>query len=192
MNYRMKIERCLRRSGDWNRLSRRQTDVLIMIPVLLLSGCGSIRQNMSREMSGSSRQTDSVSLIVERQTKAIPVAASETKLTLSIDSLVALPHGAGYTARQGQASLTVNRAEDGMIEASANCDSLTLLVDELKMEVFHLNSEKSMFNETLKEEKTMEVNRLTSWQAFQIWTGRICLAALVLFTAFKLFKIVKS
>jgi hypothetical protein len=101
-------------------------------------------------------------------------------MKLSFDSLVALPVGAGYTARQGQATLTVNRAESGMIEASANCDSLTLLVDELRTEIYHLNKEKTDFTSKLSEQKIIEVNRLTGWQYFQIWTGRICLAIIVI------------
>jgi hypothetical protein len=135
---------------------------------------------------------DSVSLMVERITKPIPVPASKATLKLSIDSVIALPVGAGFTARQGQATVTVSKTEGGMIEASANCDSLTLLVDELRTEVYHLNKEKTDIKSELSEQKIIEVNRLTLWQSFQIWTGRICLAILVVLAIIKIktFKII--
>jgi hypothetical protein len=131
-----------------------------------------------------------MSLIVERLTKAIPVPASRAELALSIDSLRALPAGAAFRTTHGQATVTVLRSEGGVI-ASADCDSLTLLVDELRTEIFHLNEEKTAFKSELKEQKIIEINRLTLWQSFQIWTGRICLALLVIITGIKLFKISK-
>jgi len=39
-----------------------------------------------------------------------------------------------------------------------------------------------------KEVVTVEVNRLTSWQSFQLWAGRIALIVLFLYFAFKIAK----
>jgi hypothetical protein len=169
---------------------RFQKCTLAALLAIVLSGasCSSKKQITSHRVGESSRQTDSVSLVMERITKPIPVPASTAKLMLSMDSIIALPVGAGFTARQGQATLTVHKAESGMIEASANCDSLTLLVDELRTEIYHLNSEKTDYTSELSEQKIIEVNRLTSWQSFQIWTGRICLLLLIIL-AIKHFKI---
>ncbi|MDR2764744.1 MAG: hypothetical protein LBB90_06895 [Tannerella sp.] len=123
-------------------------------------------------------QIDSVSVRVERLTKELTLPSSKATLTLSFDSLRALLVGAGWMEKNGQATVAVTRTEGG-VTASANCDSLTLLVDELKTEIFHLNAERTAFKSERNEEKMREVNRLTSWQSFQIWTGRICLALLV-------------
>lgn len=63
------------------------------------------------------------------------------------------------------------------------------MVEELRTEVYHLNKEKTAFKEQLSEEKIIEVNRPTSWQAFQIWTGRICLVLLACLAGYKIIKI---
>jgi hypothetical protein len=97
-----------------------------------------------------------------------------------------LPVDAGYIDRQGRATVTVLRTEGG-IKASADCDSLTVLVDELRTEIFHLNAEKTDFKTELVETKTVEVNRLTGWQWFQIWTGRIAMMLAGVWLAYKVF-----
>jgi hypothetical protein len=112
------------------------------------------------------------------------------ELILSLDSLFLLPAGAGYIEKSGQATVAVTRTESGVV-ASANCDSLTLLVNEFRTEIFHLNNEKTAIKAELKEQKILEVNRLTGWQSFLIWTGGICLALPVIITGIKIFKIIK-
>jgi len=167
---------------------RFQKCILAVLLAIALSGtsCSSKKQILSHEVNESSLRTDSVSLVMARITRPIPIPASRATLRISFDSIAALPTGAGYTARQGQATVTVSKTEGGMIEASANCDSLTLLVDELRTEVYHLNKEKTDIKSELREQKMIEVNRLTSWQSFQIWTGRICLAILVILAIIKI------
>jgi hypothetical protein len=161
----------------------------IMMIALLCASCKSTKQITARAEISRDARTDSVSLTVERLTKVIPVPASRVELTLSIDSIIALPVGARYTEKSGQATVDVRMSESGNVIASATCDSLTLLVDELRTEIYHLNSEKTDFKSELSEQKIVEVNRLTSWQSFQIWTGRICLLLLIILVI-KHFKIV--
>jgi hypothetical protein len=110
-------------------------------------------------------------------------------LTLKIDSIIALPVGAKYENKQGQATVTVQLSESGVLTASANCDSLTFLVDELRTEIYHLNKEKTDFTSESNETKIVEVNRVTGFQHFQIWFGRICIAILLLFYGVKLVKL---
>ncbi|MDR1454108.1 MAG: hypothetical protein LBJ01_00495 [Tannerella sp.] len=129
-------------------------------------------------------RTDSVSTVLERLTKAIPVPAARAELAVTLDGLLQLPVGAEFRERNGQAVVAVIRTEGGLT-ASATCDSLTLLVDELRTEIFHLNAEKGSFKSEESEIKTVEVNRLTGWQWFQVWTGRICLGLLMVFAVVK-------
>jgi hypothetical protein len=103
---------------------------------------------------------------------------------VTLDGLLQLPVGAEFRERNGQAVVAVIRTEGGLT-ASATCDSLTLLVDELRTEIFHLNAEKGSFKSEESEIKTVEVNRLTGWQWFQVWTGRICLGLLMVFAVVK-------
>jgi hypothetical protein len=178
------------RSGSWNVRFPALSLAVIMILVLSVASCKTSRQIQVHDVSESNQRTDSVSLVTERLMKAIPVPASRATLTLSFDSLLRLPVGAGYTEKQGQATVAVLMTEGGMIEASANCDSLTLLVEEMKTEIFHLNKEKTELKSELNEQKIIEVNRLTGWQWFQVWTGRICLILIAGILIIKLIKII--
>lgn len=94
-----------------------------------------------------------------------------------------------YTKTSGQASVSLIRTEGGTIKASAACDSLTLLVEDLKTEIYHLNNEKISLKSKLNKKTVLEVSRLTPWQAFQVWTGRIALVGLALWLIIKRFKI---
>ena len=86
-----------------------------------------------------------------------------------------LPVGAGYSVRNGQATVNVRRTDDGDIEVTATCDSLARQVIILEEELTRIR------NETGIEEKPPEVVREpTGWQWFQIWTGRIAVICLVL------------
>ena len=102
-------------------------------------------------------------------------------MTVSLDSLIKLPVGASFTEKNDRATATVTRIDTGY-EITAECDSLTVLVTELKTEITRLNKEKTDFKSDLKEIKTVELNRLTGFQHFQIWTGRL-LGVLLLFWA---------
>lgn len=183
---------CAKPYRGWSALYRGLSTAGIMAAVLFAASCSGARTALSYSVEDSRGRIDSVSLRVERLTKTAPVPASRAILTLTVDSIAALPAGAKFTASQGQATVAVQRTEGGMIEASANCDSLTLLVDELRTEIFHLNREKTEIKTELNEQKIVEVNRLTPWQAFQVWTGRICLALLVITVIYKRLKNKKS
>ncbi len=59
---------------------------------------------------------------------------SEASLTIPLDSLVALPPGAAYTRKDGQANLTVTYerkgSQPGKLNVKASCDSLMLVCEE--------------------------------------------------------------
>ena len=158
-----------------------------MALALWLPGCGSTKTAQSRQVESAQAHTDSVSVVLERLTRVIPVPASRATLALSFDNLLRLPAGAEFVQKSGQASVSVKRSEGG-VTASATCDSLTLLAEELRTEIFRLNVEKASFKSEESEVKIVEVNRLTLWQAIQIWAVRICLGLLVAFAIVKRLK----
>jgi hypothetical protein len=125
---------------------------------------------------------------MERIVKPLVIPKQTVQLKLHPDSLAKLPIGASFSNSEGHATATVTKEESGFL-FTADCDSLIVLVEDLRTEIYHLNKEKSAFKEQLSEEKIIEVNRLTSWQAFQIWTGRICLALLACWAGYKVIKI---
>lgn len=95
--------------------------------------------------------------------------------------------GAGYTAHEGHAKASVTREEAGY-RFIADCDSLTVIVEEMRRDVFRLSRENHELLEQKNEVETIEVNRLTSWQAFQIWAGRIALVTAVLWIIYSVVK----
>lgn len=85
---------------------------------------------MSHEVSRLA--VDSTVSVVETWQTPVKVSMSAVSLTLPVDSLHLLPPGAGYTARQGQASVKVSRKaptekEPEQIVIEASCDSLELV-----------------------------------------------------------------
>ncbi|WP_165043728.1 hypothetical protein [Dysgonomonas sp. ZJ709] len=115
------------------------------------------------------------------------IPQTTAKLSLTPADLEALPIGATYQAQDGQATATVKKTDTGY-EITANCDSLLLLVTDLYIEVNRLNKEKTELKTHLNEQKITEVNRLSGWQWFQIWCGRILLSVSAIYIGIKFIK----
>nr|DAF62172.1 MAG TPA: hypothetical protein [Myoviridae sp. ctt8G1] len=79
---------------------------------------------------------------------------SEVRLTLSTDSLLDLPAGASYHARNGRANLDVRRGtEPGTIVVYASCDSLQRLVEHYGRLARKYKETFDRQSEEVKEEK---------------------------------------
>lgn len=107
---------------------------------------------------------------------------------LTLEALHNLPVGGRYEAKDGNATGTIEKKPDGSLEFTANCDSLTLLVESLTKEVFRYKNENAELKTNIKEEKTEEVNILTGWQWFQIYGFRVYVFLTLLIIAYKKIK----
>ena len=85
--------------------------------------------------------------------------------------------GTGFSKRSGQATVNVNRISEDSLEVTATCDSLARQVIMLTEELTRIRNETSSAVETLPLEVIREP---TGWQWFQIWTGRLAVAVLLL------------
>lgn len=146
------------------RLSTMLTAVVTAMTVLCFTGCASSRKSVSRATSTSHEVShlavDSTVSVEETWQTPVKVPMSAVSLTLNLDSLRLLPQGAGYTARQGQASVKVSRKaptadEPERIVIEAGCDSLELVcaryaktINTLKRQL----KEASKSNKELREE----------------------------------------
>ena len=83
-----------------------------------------------------------------------------------MSQLAALPEGAGYSARSGQATATVLRGQGDTREVIA-----------LREELIRIRNETG---ETVEEPPPQVVQEPTGFQWFQIWIGRIAVAVLLL------------
>lgn len=126
-----------------------------------------------------------MSRLVTKTTKAVTTPQATAKLNLDPKQLADLPKGAKFENKQGNATATATVADDGTIEITANCDSLTLLVDELTTEVYrYKESNKALVTQLSKK----ETKGLSGWQNFRIWCGNIALGLLIVFIVYKKIK----
>ena len=115
----------------------------------------------------------------------LPVAASEARMTLPMVQLAALPEGAGYSARSGQATASVTRGRGDSLIITSTCDSLARQVISLTEELTRIRNETG---EEVEEPPPQVVHEPTGWQWFQIWAGRLLLIALSLIIIYRLLK----
>jgi hypothetical protein len=179
VKYEKKMKDCIKNLGVLNVLFRARSVAGILIIVLLMSSCKSVQRQVNYQETERFSRVDSVSLTVEKITKVIPVPPARATLDLTIDSIVALPTGAKFSKTDGRATVTVQKTKSG-IEATASCDSLNVLVEELRTEVTRLRNEQSDYKSEVDEEITTEGNRLSWWQSLQIAIGRGALIGLLL------------
>ncbi|MCR5714397.1 MAG: hypothetical protein K6F98_05660 [Bacteroidales bacterium] len=111
-----------------------QAVALLTAAMLMLTGCGAVhhtaRQNSDVSILQRSdiRSTDRVILAADttvwteiRRREYVPEA--HAGVTLPVQALAALPDGAGYHAREGRATVRVER-RDSLVYVTAGCDSV--------------------------------------------------------------------
>ena len=141
--------------------------VVTAMIVLFLAGCASSKKSVMRETSTSREvnrlAADSMVSVQETWQTPVKVPASMVSLTLKMDSLRELPAGAGYSARQGQATVKVTRRaptekEPERLVIEAGCDSLELLcasysktISVMKHRIERLSDERRALSEERKE-----------------------------------------
>ena len=166
-------------SASSTRPFRRPQAVLITLLVLCATSCRSPKGLTQTQRSDSIQSTRRSEMIL------MPIPSSTTQVTIPAQALTTLPRGAGYSSRSGQAAVTIDRGRGDTIVVTATCDSLSRQVILLEEELTRVRGE------TVKEQIPPQVSILhepTGWQWFQIWTGRIAVAALVLIIIRRRFK----
>ena len=106
-----------------------------------------------------------------------PVPPSIAKTVFPTRTLKTIPIGTGFSTRSGQATVNVTRVSEDSVEVSATCDSLAREVIFLREELTRIRNETG---EEVEEPPPQIVKEPTGWQWFQIWTGRIAVAVLIL------------
>lgn len=162
--------------------------VLIFLFALFVSSCRSQKVTTEKEHQETTIQADSTSVVVEKITEVITTPQTTAKLNLTQKQIEELPIGAVYEAKDGNATGTVRKTADNNIEFTANCDSLTILIESLTKEVYRLNKEKTELKNSLKEEKIVEVNKLNGWQHFQIYGFRIYIILTLIYIGYRKWK----
>ena len=105
----------------------------------------------------------------------VPIPMSVAQLKVPSTKLAALPPGAGYSVKSGQATVNLKKLSNDSIEVTATCDSLARQVILLTEELARIRNETE-----LKEVPPQVVNEPTGWQWFWIRTGQLAVAGLIL------------
>lgn len=150
-----------------------------------LFSCRSSKIETKSEIKESAQDIDSVSLRVTKTTKKVTTPQATAKLNIDPVALANLPKGAKFENKQGNATATATTLDDGTIEITANCDSLTLLIDELTKEVYRYKESNKALETKLTQKET---KGLSGWQNFQIYGFRICMAILAIIFIYKKIK----
>lgn len=119
---------------------------------------------------------------VTQTTKTVTTPRATAKLNVDPSLLPNLPKGAKFEDKQGNATATLTVADDGTLEITANCDSLTLLIDQLTTEVYRYKENNKALETQLKEKET---KGLSGWQNFEIYGFRVCMVLLTIFIIYK-------
>lgn len=167
---------------------RKLTIAFIMMFALFAASCRSTKTAIEKETVQTRQELDSVSEKVTLETRLMTTPTTTAKQNLSLDQLQDLPVGGKYQAKDGNATGTIEKKPDGSLEFTANCDSLTLLVESLTKEVYRYKNENAELKTNTKEEKIVEINRLSGWQWFQIYGFRIYFSLTVLFVGYRIVK----
>ena len=134
--------------------------VLLTIVALLAASCKTTKHNSTMHARDS--------LAWDRRVSVTPVIIPPSLATLRVptDSLRKLPTGAGYTKKNGRATVSLSY-RDGHIIASARCDSLEALMFSLEEQLSRAQ------NRLAETEKTKEPPLVPFWTKFKWYSGGI-------------------
>lgn len=147
------------------------------------SGCKSQKIETEHHTRKTENTTDSVGIVSIQNTRPLTVPQSTANISLDFLDLSALPIGAKYTQKQGQATLTIEKTGDNQLSITANCDSLLFLITEKETTIFHLQQRISEFEETKTKTDTEIIKEPSPLQWFFVYSGYLfwfCLAACAL------------
>ena len=125
----------------------RGVTLVLLIAVFCLMGCATAKLTKSQQSHTLTEQTKSgtttgvtgeQSDVTALTREGIP--ESEAKVDVPIQNLLNLPDGAGYTAKDGQASVSVQRHGDN-ITVTGKCDSIARQCLFYEREVFRQRNE---------------------------------------------------
>gem|GEM_PF-3336992 len=167
-------------------------NVVLLILVLFGSSCKSQKDLMEKDTTTDRQHIEQEIQRIEKEVKV--VTTPQTTATIAVENmeLDKLPVGAIYQAKDGNATATIKKTDKG-IEFTANCDSLNLLIEQLTKEVYRYKSDSTALVHKERQQQTIEVNKLTSSQSFQIWGFRslVVIAIVLILKKFNIWQLIK-
>lgn len=137
--------------------------VLTVLSVLCAMSCRSPKSlNQTHRQEG-----DSLQHTKRFEMNLVPIPMSVAKLAVPSTKLTALPVGAGYSVKSGQATVNVTKGEGDSLIITGTCDSLARQVILLAEELTRTRSELT----EIKEQPPPAM--LTWWQQLWIKTGKL-------------------
>ena len=158
-------------SENFAGLLRSPTVAVLLLTALCVMSCKSPKR-LEKTTSLDSLYSARGFVLIQQ-----PVPPSIAKTVFLAGTLKSIPIGTGFSTRSGQATVNVTRVSEDSVEVRATCDSLAREVIYLREELTRIRNETG---EEVEEPPPQIVKEPTGWQWFQIWTGRMAVAVLVL------------
>lgn len=157
------------------------SNVFFIMSVLVLSaGCSSTRKVESARVDVITADT-LIHYRIEKQ-EVVTIPSSSANLRISEDQLRSIPEDAVFMKKESRASVVVAK-KNNIIEVTATCDSLNIIVESLESEIIRLKHHQ--INEMSETVKEITIKEPSGLQWFQIWGFRLMLVAIALYVILK-------
>jgi ribosomal protein S24E len=170
-------------------MKKKSNLLLLAFLTLLFAGCRTVKQtSVSDSVERVEKtQTDSVVIRETERVEAVNIPTAIASVSVPVEAVALLPAGAVFTQQNGRATVTVSRDSSGNITAEARCDSLEVLITNIRTEYEHYRTVAYDSLATLHTQlKT--VQRESSWASLGRWYGRVFLGLVVLTIVYFLLK----
>lgn len=154
----------------WSGLGEPWNWLIIALTVLFVLCAMSCKS--PRSLSQTHQSSDSLQRTKRFEMSLAPVPMSVAEMKVPSTKLTALPVGAGYSIKSGQATVKVTKGEGDSLIITGTCDSLARQVMTLTEELTRTRSE-------LAEIKEQPPPILTWWQQLWIKIGKLSVSLVV-------------
>ena len=164
-----------------NRIRGATLILIAFMIVLFLTGCSTAKQSRNQQtfLSNGTQKSENTTALTGQQSEeqaqkteelwqdrkstgliqeAIP--SQEATVNIPIQNLLDLPEGAGYTSRNGRASVNLHKDGDNIV-VTGHCDSLARLCLFCEQEVFRRRSEADSLRETISRMEALQTEKET-------------------------------
>ncbi|MCL2651897.1 MAG: hypothetical protein FWD60_12875 [Candidatus Azobacteroides sp.] len=160
--------------------------LIILGIIFLLSSCKTQKtvenEQEKQFISASKTVSDSTVYRQKSEMKIETVKADTVKLNLNPADVATLPTGASYSQKSGRAVINVRHTDNGNIDITATCDSLSVFYESLTVEYEHYRKVSSdsidVLNKEIVKIKSQPVVGDTFWA--KIKKGAIAITGIVI------------
>lgn len=162
--------------------------ICLLLLIALNFSCKTRKIETNNSTVSNTKIEQSDSTVIEKTVTPIVTPASSAELNVTPEDLQNLPVGSEFQNKSGNATVSAKKEKDGSLTITANCDSLILLVENLKIENFHFKKENTELKAKVETKETKIIKEPSGWQWFQIKGFWVLLISILLYIVFRILK----